>query len=319
MNVNRLNQASNVVIAKGNANAMCTVENVPTPEHKLEFINKILNNGDVLLNSIQLINFINYYFDEQQPPQQHQSVGDYDEHVVSICFPCIACSYKFKFEQTFHLHLDRRSILIRVYCARCNTFKTFFNKCKLFYHMYSHKMQLFEPMYKSVQIELIPFEKLNNNSSNNNGTGGAGKQLLDLDLIFSNFDKLVSGQLDATEAASSPASAANSSYNSEFLKANFTNLVVNNRFKINDNDLAQIRMFIKKLLMNKFLVYKCAICDAIFFDLKELKQHYANTQKLEILGNQLNNQKFYIKMLKQKLLNAQQQIQLTTAKNDISN
>jgi hypothetical protein len=43
----------------------------------------------------------------------------------------------------------------------------------------------------------------------------------------------------------------------------------------------QVRMFFKRLVLSDFLVYKCQVCDALFFHLKDLKHHYASSQRIE--------------------------------------
>lgn len=250
--------------------------------NKLSLINKILNNNNnsscsqieplIVLNSLQLINFINFYFNNDLEEKNFDNFENYtNTNLISICFPCIACSTKFTFEQTFHLHLDRRSILIRLYCMECNQYKTFFNKCKLFYHIYSHKAYLFEPIYKHIQIDQIPLDKcLNLNSQ---------KHFDNLNRLFSSLDQLLTDT------------------DSKCLNANLNlNLFLNKRFALNDSDLMQIKLFLKRFVLNKFLVYKCFICDALFFDLKELRIHFLSSKMLSI-------QKCEFKMLKEKIQN----------------
>ena len=155
-------------------------------DQKLNLTSKILSNSEFALNCVQFINFISYYFEEMPSCQETLSMmfnhgqeapaGDNkcpykpklldagkksNPIVVSTCFPCIVCSSQFSFEQTFHLHLERRSILIRFYCLKCETYKTFYNSCKLLYHIYSHKLYLFEPIYKAIKIESITIDRLN--------------------------------------------------------------------------------------------------------------------------------------------------------------
>jgi hypothetical protein len=227
-NISRIN--NDTIMA---ATALSSVPNTSN----IDLITRVLNNQEVLLNSVQLINFIHFYFDDQQQ-QQNVSMKNAaqpmdvstppmfdsgNQQLISICFPCIACSYKFKFEQTFHQHLDRRSILIRLYCTKCQTYKTFFNKCKLFYHIYSHKAHLLDPMYKQLQIELIPFEKMN--QPNANGLSRQQQhQYLDLEMIFSNFDKL-------EEQTDTIADVVNEDQPATFALASFNvaNLILNNR------------------------------------------------------------------------------------------
>lgn len=178
-------------------------------EMRIDLISRVLTSGDITrehlhkddlaLNSIQLINFMHFYYDEGQSTSvwaltENGSV--HEKQPISVCFPCIACSYKFSFEHTFHQHLDRRSFVIRLNCLKCGMFKTFFNRCKLFYHIYSHKVHLLEPIFKSVQIEPMPFDKMNQFMF---GTGAAAAdsnksafqhQYLDLDMLFNNFEGL---------------------------------------------------------------------------------------------------------------------------------
>ena len=132
--------------------------------NKIELANRVLNNAELVLNSLQLMNFIHFYFNDlsdhhqnqsndsaafSSPTAATQSIGDNSKNnnnkgssisQVTVCFPCSACSTKFTFEQTFQLHLNRRSVLIRLHCAQCATVKTFFNRCKLLYHIFSHKV-----------------------------------------------------------------------------------------------------------------------------------------------------------------------------------
>jgi hypothetical protein len=235
---------------------------------KFQLTNKLLDNPNLLLNCVQLINFLDFYF---EPDNQNDSGEDLDnisninnelnhENISSnnsnfvlnninensmftIVYPCIACSMKFKYDQTFHFHLNRRSVMIRIFCQKCDTFKTFYNKCKLMYHIYSHKMSLFEPIFKSVKIEPITVDRLNLNK----------EKYIDVDLILSNS---LSHPLSLTKQSKI--------------------------FQISANDSIQIKIFLKRILLNKFLLYKCCICDALFFDLKDLKQHYLKSQKFEL-------------------------------------
>ena len=189
--------------------------------HKISFANKIFHqmnnnnsadtpplphNNKLVLTSMQLINFIDFYFNDLSDNIENHDQNTHDSHrettttttttstqsdsnLITVCFPCSACLTKFTFEQTFQLHLNRRSVLIRVYCLKCGTFKTFYNKCKLFYHIYSHKLNLFEPLYKCLQIELISNEKLSSNKE---------KSFVDLNNLFSNLDRLLFDTENAT-------------------------------------------------------------------------------------------------------------------------
>ena len=117
-------------------------------EQKLSRTLKIFSNNDTVLNCLQFINLIQYYFSDYPGFNKSASIDDSDrkqldngiqpiksvfssksavsdqngsssEHsafnsdYVETCFPCIVCSSQFSFEQTFHLHLERRSIVIR--------------------------------------------------------------------------------------------------------------------------------------------------------------------------------------------------------------
>lgn len=114
-------------------------------EQKINRMSKVLNNNDSFLNCLQFINLIQYYFNDSptlQLSDQHikeqnstqskfgiqpfkssgeenctefnqKSASSSDLSRIQTCYPCIVCSSQFSFEQTFHLHLERRSILIR--------------------------------------------------------------------------------------------------------------------------------------------------------------------------------------------------------------
>ncbi|CAF0729531.1 unnamed protein product [Brachionus calyciflorus] len=232
---------------------------------KIELINKVLNDSQISLNSLQLINFLNYYFDENADEIEHRTSGN-----LSICFPCIACSAQFSYEQTFHLHLDRRAIFLKLHCSECKQTKVFFNKCKLFYHIYSHKSSLFEPKYNKIQIDQIPVEKASQQNS---------KHSESLNFIFSSLHGLITQnpRIDV-------------------------NLSINHRFKLNEQDLHQIKLFIKRLKNNRFLSYKCPVCDALFLDYKDLKLHFIQSRKHD---SEYLTQRTYFKTLKEKYLNSQ--------------
>ena len=232
---------------------------------------KLLDNPNLVLNCVQLINFLDFYFEldnqinddsedldnisDLNSESNHENISYNntnlpstnivlnEKNLLTIAYPCIACSMKFKYDQTFHLHLNRRSVIIRIYCNKCDTFKTFYNKCKLMYHIYSHKMSLFEPIFKSIKVESISIDRLNLNK----------EKTIDIDSILTN-------------------SLSQSSSLTKQSKI----------FQISANDSIQIKIFLKRILLNKFLLYKCCICDALFFDLKDLKQHYLKSQKLEL-------------------------------------
>jgi hypothetical protein len=266
--------------------------------HKVEFANKILNqsqstvtpasnnspNQEIVLNSVQLINFIDFYFNDLSHVSStdnnlidHQTCNDTEPNsnngnsLITICFPCSACSTKFSFEQTFQLHLNRRSVLIRIYCIKCGTFKTFFNKCKLFYHIYSHKHNLYDPIYKNIQIDLVPAEKLNLNKE---------KTLVDLNMLFANLDKLMSDATnDEISIENGQPQLSHQMFNGT---SEMNSMLLNTRFKVNNNDMLDIRKFLKCLLSNKFTVFKCGICDALFFYVEELRQHFHHTLNYEL-------------------------------------
>ncbi len=82
------------------------------------------------------------------------------------------------------------------------------------------------------------------------------------------------------------------------------------RIQVNDNE--QIKLFLRRLLLNKYMLYKCVLCDALFFDAKDLKQHFQRSQQLEL--DKLNienpnkslalNRRILYKHLKQKFTSA---------------
>ena len=117
-------------------------QNLLNEEYKLNLTSKMLNNTESTLNCLQFINLIQYYFSETTPVTQDKTSNvlslstsptnlmayrpeqndnslqggrkKANSAVISTCFPCIVCSSQFSFEQTFHLHLERRSVLIRL-------------------------------------------------------------------------------------------------------------------------------------------------------------------------------------------------------------
>ena len=237
-----------------------------TMSNRVDLATKLLeNNSDLVLNCVQLINFIDFYFNEAQSVMSHESTDSTStQRSITACFPCIVCSMQFSFDQTFHTHLERRSVVIRVFCTKCDSLKKFYNKCKLLYHVYSHKLTLFDAIYKSIQIESLAPVELASSRTNLTSlqTAASSKERnIDIDLIFSN---VFQAGFDAD-------------YASDLAMLN----VFNNGFKVCENDLVQIQLFIKRLVISNYLVYKCHVCDAIFFHLKELKQHYATSQRLE--------------------------------------
>lgn len=131
--------------------------------HRVDLSSKLIeNNADLALNCVQLINFIEFYFNDAPTnslapsAESTSSAAAIDRPPLTSCFPCIVCSTQFSFDQTFHMHLERKSAVIRVYCVKCDSLKKFYNKCKLLYHVYSHKTTLLEPIYRSLQIESLP-------------------------------------------------------------------------------------------------------------------------------------------------------------------
>ena len=156
---------------------------------------------------------------------------------------------------------------------QCETFKTFYNPCKLLYHIYSHKLFIFEPIYKTIKIESITLERLNLSKEKN------------IDLFRTTTNRNIKDS---------------SIFDSHNLRPSF--------IKVNDNE--QIKTFLKRLLINKFVLFKCAICGALFFDLKELRQHLLKAQLIEL--EKLNaenvhksaalNRRIIYKSLKQKYL-----------------
>lgn len=289
---------------------------------RLELTNKILENR-TLLNCMQIINFIDIYFDENEmckiksgspkvtsslqqshmhlmddfennssssgtessvtaaviPTRSNSSSSDLPalsskEGLLIPSFPCIVCATKFRFEQTFLLHLNRRSMMVRIFCLKCDAYKTFYNKCKLLYHVYSHKMNLFDAIYSSLKIEPIPVDKL----------FFSKEKSVDFDSLFFSAPGSavpVPNQTEQTDVSGLAKTLQHHATTSSTSK-------VNTGFQIGVNDEVQIKIFLKRLLINKFMLYKCFICDAIFFDPKDLKQHYLKSQSLEL--NQLNSQ-----------------------------
>lgn len=200
------------------------------------------NNDEIVYNCIQLMNLIESYFQESDDTKpykwdidHHTNVENEDnERTTFHCFPCIACTSNFYYEQSLNQHLERRTIYIRLYCLKCEVYKTFFNKCKLYYHLYSHKNYLIEPIYKNLLIELIPIEKLNLN-----------KQTFNLDSC---------DILDLTH-----------------------------------DDMLNIEQFQAQLKNNNYKLYKCLICDAVFFTLANLKHHYSHSKQIYLNStNQLD-------------------------------
>ena len=119
-------------------------------EQKINHTSKVLNNNESFLNCLQFINLIQYYFNDSPTirlSDQHtsetsaySSASEFgimpfrsaddcagaqsrsspaDLSCIQTCYPCIVCSSQFSFEQTFHLHLERRSILIRFLISSC--------------------------------------------------------------------------------------------------------------------------------------------------------------------------------------------------------
>ena len=220
-----------------------------TPLDRIHFTSKLLeNNDDLTLNCIQLINFIEFYFndDVDDSPTTTTTISTSRQQSLVACFPCIVCSMQFSFDQTFHMHLERKSIVIRVYCVKCESLKKFYNKCKLLYHVYSHKMTLFEPIYKSIQIE--SFQAASTAMLTSQQSLLIKERTIDIDLIFANAYQSVLNERDSSSNMN----------------------VFNNGFKMCENDLMQAQLFAKRLALNNFLIYKCHVCDAIFFHLKDL-------------------------------------------------
>jgi len=130
-------------------------------------------------------------------------------------------------------------------------------------------MYLFEPIYKSIKIESITMDRLNLSKERNIDFTCC------INISFTNeLDELFS------DTASAP-----------FLADLNESLIMtrSNRVQLNDNE--NIKMFLKRLIQNNFLLFRCSICDALFFDLKELKIHYYKSQQheLEHLNSITNN------------------------------
>jgi hypothetical protein len=132
---------------------------VGNEQGQLSSLSAILNNKDVTLNCMQLLNLIDIYFGSETHGNREL---DTSSHATIICcYPCVACSKQFMFEDSLNLHLERHCVLISMYCVACNKTKFFYNKCKFKYHIYSHKNQLTEPIYQNVSIQMLPVEKIN--------------------------------------------------------------------------------------------------------------------------------------------------------------
>lgn len=50
---------------------------------------------------------------------------------------------------------------------------------------------------------------------------------------------------------------------------------------MSDQDVQELKSFIRKLIVNRFLVFRCGVCDALFFDTRELRAHYTKSQANE--------------------------------------
>ncbi len=165
----------------------------------------------------------------------------------------------------------------RFFCLKCECFKTFYNPCKLLYHIYSHKHFIFEAIYKSIKVESITLERLSMSKEKN------------IDLFRNTL-------------------ASNVSKDSNNGEVDY--MLRPQRIQVNDNE--QIKLFLRRLLLNKYMLYKCVLCDALFFDAKDLKQHFQRSQQLEL--DKLNienpnkslalNRRILYKHLKQKFTSA---------------
>ena len=154
-------------------------------------------------------------------------------------------------------------------------------------------MFIFEPIYKSIKIETITLERLNLSKERN----------IDFSACISfNGSNEIDEMLNVT---TTPLML-------DLADSVFTNR--SNRIQQNDND--HMKMFLKRLVQNKFLLFRCSICDALFFDLKELKLHYYKSQQHELdhlnvinannnnnNSNQLNR-RYIFKNLKQRYTNS---------------
>lgn len=121
-------------------------------------------------------------------------------------------------------------------------------------------MSLFEPIYKSVRIESIPTERSIINK----------ERSIDFDCIFANINKIMSR-------------------NGENVLKNGLNMI-NNGYEIGEKDISEVNAFLKHLLVNKFVLFKCLVCEALFFDLNSLKVHYVKSQKLDSFFAQQQDQ-----------------------------
>jgi hypothetical protein len=259
---------------------------------RVELIQRVLNNNELALNSLQLINFIQFYFDDEQENSYNscclnnlsQSAVDLNQlykqdytnseqlQLSSTCYPCMACSSEFSFEQTFQLHLERRTILARLYCSECASAKTFYNKCKLMYHIYSHKQRMFEPIYHQLSIECIPMDRLN----------ATRERTVDLGPLSFNSNLALNEDHDLMNMIASilsTSSSAISTSSSNALKIDHS--ANGNSMQQDETEQVRIRLFLKQLLKNKFLLYKCRVCEAIFFSLIELREHFALSKRFE--------------------------------------
>jgi len=148
-------------------------------------------------------------------------------------------------------------------------------------------MYLFEAIYRSIRIESITIERLNLSKERN----------IDFSSCINFFpspdiDDLISKNNDFNESLS---------------------LLQPIRVPQSENE--SIKTFLRRLVHNKFLLFRCSVCDALFFDLKELKIHYYKTQQHELehlVANNSNctnnnngaNRRYIYKNLKQKYANS---------------
>lgn len=184
--------------------------------------------NDTTLNSSQIINLVNLYFEDDLKNNKNDS--PYESY--TNCYPCSGCSTHFNYEHSLHLHLERRSYLITLKCLKCDTTKKFFNKCKLLYHIYSHKQHFNEFIFKELRIEVLPIDKLNFNKEK---------------LFLDNF---------ATDSIQIKRACL--------------------------SDLSLIEDFLVKLAKHDNKVYKCLICEALFFSLNDLIKHNQLDDELKI-------------------------------------
>ena len=136
------------------------------------------------------------------------------------------------------------------------------------------------PIYSRLHIDLVPAEKLNKE-----------RTLIDVTSLFNHLDRLIVASFQETAASTSMSSSATATIANHAIVNNASpaSPFINGgaRFQVNDSDLADIRHFLKSMLLNKFVVYRCSVCEAIFFSPEHLRHHMQQTLAYEMsLGQQ---------------------------------